>query len=170
VRGPQAPEIGHSIVAASWQNRAARAESLPAAPARRLHQPAGLHVLGQSKGRQASWTMSSALAEQWARAMGRFARALTGLACKRRGKKRSPHSGRARNSMGDSRAPFRASPIVAEKTRPQGCSPKKPPKDRQVIKAASFAHHEGLSDSPFTNSDPCRDVCVRHEGLSTIAR
>ena len=29
--------------------------------------------------------------------------------------------GRARNSMGDWRAPFRASPIVAEKTRPQGC-------------------------------------------------
>src|SRR6516225_5163222 len=38
------------------------------------------------------------------------------------GKKRSPHSGRAR-ACRSSHAPFRASPIVAEKTRPQGCKP-----------------------------------------------
>jgi hypothetical protein len=81
--------------------------------------------------------------------MGRFARALTGLACKRRGKKRSPHSGRARNSMGDSRAPFRASPIVAEKTRPQGRSPKTPPKDRQAIKAAHLLITKVLATHPL---------------------
>ena len=54
--------------------------------------------------------------------MGWLARALTGLACKRRGKSEALTVG-ARDSMGDSRAPFRASPIVAEKTRPQGCKP-----------------------------------------------
>jgi hypothetical protein len=91
---------------------------------------------------------------QWpssGRAMGRYARALTGLACKRRGKKRSPHSGRVRNSMGDSRAPFRASPIVAEKTRPQGVqAPRYLRKDGQEGHQArrSFAHHVGLSNSP----------------------
>jgi hypothetical protein len=39
-----------------------RAESLPAAPARRLHKPAGLHVLEQS-GTRSIMTMSAALAE-----------------------------------------------------------------------------------------------------------
>jgi len=73
------------------------------------------------------------------------------------GKKRSPHSGRARNSMGDSRAPFRASPIVAEKTRPPGCK-HQDISERTARKAnrarRSFAHHEGLSYAPRLMINP----------------
>jgi hypothetical protein len=81
-------------------------------------------------------TMSAALAESWARAMGPVRTRPSGPRMQTEGKKRSPHSGRARSSVGHSRAPFRASPIVAEKTRPQGCSPKTSPKDRRGDRAA----------------------------------
>ena len=65
-------------------------------------------------------TMSAALVEKWARPMGRFTRALT--ASHANGGKKAKPSQRARaKSVGHSRAPFRAPPIVAEKTRPQGC-------------------------------------------------
>ena len=97
--------------------------------------------------------------------MGRFARVLTGLACKRR--KKAKPSQRARASLLLlARALQGLANCCSEDEAPRVQATRHLRKDRRAIKTALRTSTKVLATHPLRIT--C--VCVRHEGLGTIAR
>jgi hypothetical protein len=76
-----------------------------------------------------------------------------------------PSSGRALGPIQISRAPFRASPLLRGKTRPQGASLQTLPKDRPASRSLTPSEQNVLETHPFTGdlSSPTRASLIPND-------